>query len=671
MVRVADGRDCGCLGNNLNADVVSMKALGRWQGLFRAGLQACAVCEENGACRSCEEASDNGIPEARAPCPHRPRRYPAWWLHRWLLGGFFAGLIAGGGWSSWAGDLSFGSPESAGFTPGHLKRVDAEMAKHVVGNRLSGIVVLIARRGQVSYLKAAGQRDIEAGLPMETNTLFRIASMSKLVTSVGMMMLIDQGAARLDDPVSKYIPEFAKPQVIIQGDPNRRTRPSIREITLRHLMTHTSGITYRFNGQVPLAAIYAEAGVCDGLAPCEGTLGDMVRVLARQPLWFNPGSAYEYGLSTDVLGRVIEVVSGMPLDLYLKERIFDPLGMADTSFHVPEGKLGRLAAVYGPATGGGLRRIPDHPFTTNGWLVCSPSHVYPRPGTYFSGGAGLVSSALDYARLLQTLLNGGELGGSRLLSSRAVLQLTTNALGNLVPGFNAGLGSVGVTTTPAMGEWVGSFGWGGFWNTTFHVDPTEQLVAVLLTQLYPADRVASWDTDVIRAAYEAIGESRIHVSPTGAGVNLRWRLPSLVPKPGRQMIPGWALEESAAPPTWQPWGSAVEASLSTPRTMSRAVTKQPDARFFRLRLIRDFTGRELPGARLLNADLRGTILKNANLEGADLSQGDLRGADLTGTRMKNANLSEANLEGAIGFDAEQEGIAFRNTILPDGSLRAH
>lgn len=577
------------------------------------------------------------------------------------------------GWlpRSTAADLTFGSPEAAGFSPAHLQRLDAEMAKHILSNRMSGMVVLVARRGQVGYLKAVGRRDIEAGLPMETNTLVRIASMSKLVTSVGMMMLIDEGAARLDDPVSKYIPEFAAPKIITQGDRTRRTRDSTREITLRHLLTHTSGITYRFSGLIPLADIYKEAGVSDGLVPREGTVGEMVRVLARQPLWFTPGTAWEYGLSTDVVGHVIEVISGLPLDRFMKERIFDPLGMADTCFHVPEERLGRLAVVYGPAPGGGLRRVPDLPFTTNGPTVCSPSHVYPNPGTYFSGGAGLVSTATDYARFLQMLLNGGELAGRRLLTPHGVLGLTTNAIGNLVPGSTFGMGSVGIATSATVGEWPGTCSWGGFWNTSYWVDPIEQVILVALSQLYPADGVANWDADVARAAYEAIGETRVHFSASRPSVTLRWRLSSLVPRPGRQLVPGCQVEESADFASWQPWGAAINASLASARTFTRAIPNEPGSHFFRLQVVRDFAGRELSGARLMDADLRGASLKSANLEGADLSRADLRGADLTGTVLRSSNLTEANLEAASGFDAQQEGIIYRATIMPDGTLRSN
>lgn len=601
------------------------------------------------------------------------------WRHRGITASALTWLLAvclsvswvcGWSLSSAAADLTFGSPEAAGFSPSHLKRLDAEMAKHILSNRMSGVVVLVARRGQVGYLKAVGRRDIEAGLPMETNTLFRIASMTKLVTSVGMMILIDEGAVRVDDPVSKYIPEFANPTVIVQGDRGRQTRPSTREITLRHLLTHTSGITYRFNERVPLADIYSEAGVRDGVVPLEGTIGENVKVLARQPLWFTPGTAWEYGLSTDVVGYVIELVSGMPLDRFMKARIFDPLGMVDTCFHVPEEKLGRLAAVYEPAPDGGIRRLPDRPNIVHGNDEYSPSHVYPRPGTYFSGGGGLVSTATDYARLLQMLLNGGELAGHRILTPASVLRLTTNAVPSLPLGFAFGMGSVLISVSGDPGLWPGCFAWGGRWNTSFYADPTEQGIFIMLSQLFPWDGIAGWDADVVITASEAVTEYRLFAVPSASGIKLRWRLPSLVPKPGQQMVPGCVLEESPDFATWSPLGATVNPSLSSARRMTRTVPKQADGHFFRVRVVRDFTAQQLPGALLMDGDFRGASMRDSNLEAADLSQADLREADLTGTILRNANLTEANLRGAVGFDPDQEGIVYRNTLMPDGTLRS-
>ena len=565
-------------------------------------------------------------------------------------------------------DLTYGTPASAGLAPGHLQWVDTQVMKYVQSNQVSGAVVLIARRGQIAYLKAFGMRDLEAALPMETNTLFRLASMSKLVTSVGMMMLIEAGVAALDDPVSKFIPEFASPSVVVQGDRNRRTRPATREITIRHLLTHTSGITYRFHELVPLSTMYTEAGVCDGLVPREGTIGDMVRVLARQPLWFNPGTAREYGLSTDVLGHVIEVASGKTLDRYLRERIFEPLGMSDTCFHVPDDQRHRLAAVYAPAAGGGFERIPDDPPVVVGNLEYSPSHVHAHPGTYFSGGAGLVSTACDYARLLQMLLNGGELAGHRLLSPSGVRSLTTNAIAHLALGFAVGMGTVGVSETPEWLEWPGSWRAGGFWGTYFQADPIEQLVLVQLSQVFPPDIVPIFWEDFNRAAYEAITEPRLHANRGVATSYVRWRLPSLVPQPGRQLLPGFRLSQSRDLQAWEFFRSA-NPSLASPRTATYAMPRAADAGFLKLELLRDFSGFDFTGARLAGADLHRAPLRGTRFEGADLTGADLRETDLTGAIFRRANLADVNLSSAFGFDPDQEGVVYRNTVMPDGSVR--
>jgi hypothetical protein len=394
-------------------------------------------------------------------------------------------------------------------------------------------------------------------------------------------------------------------------------------------------------------------------------------VLARQPLWFTPGTAWEYGLNTDVLGYLIEVVSGKPLDRYLRENVFDPLGMIDTYFHVPEAKRDRLAAVYQPVSGGGLRRMPDDPPVVVGNLQCSPSHVYERPGTYFSGGAGLVSTAHDYARLLQMLLNGGELDGARLLRSQRVLSLTTNGIGSLSPGFSFGMGTVGVTVTPQGLEWPGTYSWGGFWNTSYQVDPREQLVLIHLSQLYPSDGVPDFWPEFAQAAYEAVAEPRLFLTRSVQNATLRWRLPSLVPQPGRQLLAGFRVLQSTNLGDWQEFGPIQSAALSNPKTVSRALAFDPAAGFFRVQFIRNFADRNLTGALLVDADLRSAILSRAVFDGADLSRSDLRGADLSGATFRRANLAEANLTGATGFDPNQEAIVFRNTVMPDGTFRGN
>ena len=271
-----------------------------------------------------------------------------------------------------------------------------------------------------------GPRDAEAGLPVDEATIYRIASMTKPVTSVAVMMLLEEGKLGLDDPVSRYLPEFRAPTVLCAGPRRRRgaaTVPARREITIRDLLTHTSGLSYRFLDRPGLGRLYAASGVSDGLSETPGTVADNVGRLARLPLLHQPGTAWEYGLSTDVLGRVVEVASGRTLDEFFRERIFGPLRMEDTSFVVPEAKRHRLAALYTPGPDKAIRRVGPGPVEA-GALVYSATYPTRDGSTYFSGGAGLCSTIGDYARFLQMLLNRGELDGVRLLKPETVELMT-------------------------------------------------------------------------------------------------------------------------------------------------------------------------------------------------------------------------------------------------------
>jgi CubicO group peptidase (beta-lactamase class C family) len=336
---------------------------------------------------------------------------------------------------------------------------------------------------------------------MTTDALFRIASMTKPVTSVAAMILVEDGKLSLDDPVSKYIPEFGSMKLL---DGKSATRP----ITVRNLLTHTSGLTYRFFGG-PLGETYAKAGVSDGLSQTEGTIADGARLLAAQPLLFEPGTSWNYSLSTDVLGRVVEVASGKLLDEFFRERIFTPLKMKDTAFFVDPAKVGRVAALYRAGEGHVLNRAPETPIR-DGTLVYSTNYPYKGPRTYFSGGAGLTSTAGDYARFLQMLLDGGELDGVRLLRPETVKAMTTNQITEFpltlgsIHGDRFGLG-FGVVTPAGKAETpmsVGSYGWGGFFHTIFWVDPEKKLIGVLMTQVHPA--ATTIQADFVRAAYEAL-----------------------------------------------------------------------------------------------------------------------------------------------------------------------
>ncbi len=385
------------------------------------------------------------------------------------------------------------TPEAVGLSSGRLSRIDQTIQDYIRREEVVGAVVLVARKGQVGYFKAFGLADRENRLPMQEDALFRIASMTKPITSVAVMMLYEEGHFLLDDPVSRHLPAFREMQVLVPdatAAEGYRLVPAERPLTIRDLLTHSAGITYGFFGQPYLADRYRAAGISDGLTQTEGTLAEMVGRLARLPLAQQPGQ-WQYGIATDVLGHLVEVWSRMPLDRFFATRIFQPLGMTDTHFFLPPEKVSRLPAVYTPREGGGLDRLPEDP-VTYGATTFSTSYQYKGPRTYFSGGAGLVSTAADYARFLQMMLNGGTLDGQRLLSRKTVELMTTNQL--LVPypwgrGYGFGLG-VDVHEGPAASGKIGSagtFGWAGFFSTRAFADPEEDLVAVIMTQRWPGN----------------------------------------------------------------------------------------------------------------------------------------------------------------------------------------
>jgi CubicO group peptidase (beta-lactamase class C family) len=375
-------------------------------------------------------------------------------------------------------------------------------------SRVAGAVGLVARGSEVLSFDAVGMADREAGKPMEKDTLFRIASMTKPITSVAVMALFDEGRIALDDPVSKFIPEFGKARVL-KGDGSLDTVEAAREITIRHLLTHTSGITYRFVGIEPIATLYEDAGVSDGLVETEGTIAEGVRRLAGLPLLHQPGERWSYSLSTDVLGRVVEVVSGQGLDVFLRERIFAPLGMNDTGFFPPKDQAGRMAVVYEWSESEGLRRLPEEPIT-EGHLTYSTTFHFNGPRTHFSGGGGLASTAPDYFRFARMLRNGGELDSIRILKPETVALMTENHIGDLSMGLDLGIEpeirfglGLSIKTASDNKGGRGTFGWAGFYHTLFWIDPENDLIAIFLSQLrLPQDRDVSGDFQ--RAVYEAL-----------------------------------------------------------------------------------------------------------------------------------------------------------------------
>jgi CubicO group peptidase (beta-lactamase class C family) len=392
-----------------------------------------------------------------------------------------------------ARQLPAAPPESVGISSERLERLHQGMQAYVDRHAAGGIVTLIARDGKIADVHASGFQDVESRKAMQIDTIFRIASMTKPITSVAVMMLYEEGKLFLTDPVSKFIPAF-KGQRVAEGG---STVPARREITIRDLLSHRSGLTYGFINGGAVGNAYREAGVTDGLDATSMTLQEGIEKLAAQPLVAQPGAAWNYSLSADVLGRVVEVVSGQSFDAYLRQRILQPLGMTDTSFDVPDSKWGRFATVYSPDGAGGVRPMKDPESFGNARM--SPLASYKTPKKYFSGGAGLTSTIQDYARFAQMLLNGGTLGGVRLLGPKTIELMTGSQTSDLPqngligPGSQFGLGFrivTDVAATQTLGS-VGMYGWLGIYGTTFWVDPREHLIALMMVQRYPGSPVAA------------------------------------------------------------------------------------------------------------------------------------------------------------------------------------
>lgn len=376
--------------------------------------------------------------------------------------------------------LRVSNPESVQVSAERLTRIDNMLQKSIDDGWIAGAVGFIARDGKIIYNKSFGVNDIETRSPMQTDHIFRIASQTKAITSIGLMMLFEEGKFLLDDPISKYIPEFDKPRVLEkfnEKDTTFTTVPSRREITIRDLLTHTSGIDYAGIGSPQMQAIYTKAGITGGFGNDRVTIGDDIKLLGKQPLVHQPGERFTYGLNVDVIGYLIEILSGEKLDQYLRRHIFEPLGMNDTWFYLPEDKYGRLVKVN--------TENADH------HVISMPQEFAGYPllkGTYFAGGAGLSSTIKDYAVFLQMLLNKGEYNGKRLLSRHTVELITCNQIGDLNLGADKfGLGFE-ITTERGqsiLGVSEGSFAWGGYFGTTYWADPKERLVCLLFAQQFP------------------------------------------------------------------------------------------------------------------------------------------------------------------------------------------
>jgi len=389
--------------------------------------------------------------------------------------------------------LGSGAARAVGLSPERLERVDALCTGAVQEGRIPGVVALVARRGRIVYHKAFGMADTAAGRALKPDDIFRIASQSKAITATAVMMLWEEGRFRLDDPISKFIPEFKNPQVLDTYNEQEGSWtgiPARREITIRDLLTHTSGIGYGIiDGDPRFKAIYAKAGIVDLFTTEPVTLADNVRRLAVLPLHHHPGEKFTYSEGLDVLGRFIEVVSGVPFDVFLETRLFGPLGMKDTGFYLPAEKASRLVPVQKPENGAWVR----YPVT-----FYDPDYPITGAKSFFSGGAGLCSTARDYATFLQMYLNEGELNGVRILSRTTVAtiqseQVAQNLWGSGDKYYGLAFGVITEKGQARGGEGSpGTFDWGGYFNTQYFADPKEQLIGVLMKQTQGGNDDTAW-----------------------------------------------------------------------------------------------------------------------------------------------------------------------------------
>ncbi|MCC7267105.1 MAG: beta-lactamase family protein [Caulobacteraceae bacterium] len=378
-----------------------------------------------------------------------------------------------------------------GFSQERLERIGTFLnERYIAPGRLPGAQLLIARRGEIAHELLVGHKDVERGEPVESDTIFRIYSMTKPITSVAIMMLVEEGLVALDDPVAKFIPEWANLGVFVAGGPQLfQTRPVERPMQVVDLLRHTSGLTYGFQNRGNLDAAYRRAAIADH--PGTRTLAETMTELARMPLEFSPGEAWNYSISTDVLGYLVEAISGQPFAAFLKDRLFDPLGMGDTGFFVPPEKAARFAACYDTTPSQKLS-LQDDPQTS----------AYLKPPVFYSGGGGLVSTAADYMKFAGMLLTG-EANGHRFLSPSTIRLMTSNHLPDgqdltelsrslFSESTNAGVGfglGFAVTFDPVkamLPSSPGEFYWGGAASTAFWVDPVEEVTVVFMTQLLPS-----------------------------------------------------------------------------------------------------------------------------------------------------------------------------------------
>ncbi len=388
-------------------------------------------------------------------------------------------------------------PEKLGFCSKRLERIEPRMQTYVDQNRITGLSTLIARRGKVAYYNQVGQMDKEANKSMSPDAIFRIYSMTKPIVCVALMTLFEQGCFRLIDPISKFIPAFHKMSVLQQNESGHSEVRATRPITIRDVLTHTSGLTYDFLDDTPVGKLYREARL---LGDADRTLENLVQELARMPLAYQPGTTWHYSFSIDIVAHLVEIISNQSLRSFLKEKIFLPLGMNDTDFCIPQEKMGRHVKTYGLADlgteGMTLKKMVEiWKSGTNQYIDLSSTYPHSNPDVFARGGHGLFSTVTDYLRFAQMLLNKGELEGVRILSRKTVEFMHMNHLPDyMIPynlsnvvfwnGYGYGLGSR-VMINPAEADVLsstGEFGWSGAAKTYYWVDPQEEMIGILMSQ---------------------------------------------------------------------------------------------------------------------------------------------------------------------------------------------
>jgi len=395
-------------------------------------------------------------------------------------------------------NFSYSQKVSATFDAVRLARLDAALQKLVNEGTIPHAVTFVACRGKVVHYKAFGWRNVKNKIPCLKDDIFRMASQTKAITSVAVMTLFEEGKILLDEPIKKYIPEFKNPQVLVsfnEKDSTYTTRPANKDITIRHLLTHTSGITY--GGGKYMGKIYAKKGIPTVNSLENKTLAEVIRTLATCPLEHDPGEKFTYGLSLDVLGSLIEIVSGKPVDLYFKERIFEPLGMNNTFFNVPKDKQNRMVTLYQKEAESPLMPNPSELFQT-----------YPYAGaqTFFSTGAGLSGTAEDYGKFCQMILNGGEFNGKRILGRKTVELMCRNQVKDL-----RGEIGFGLAFDDFRSEYIhksiaseGSMRWGGMFGTDYIIDPKEDLILLFYINLQPNNTGKDFKVMFHNLVYQAL-----------------------------------------------------------------------------------------------------------------------------------------------------------------------